>query len=104
MTPRMGALGRVLMGLLAALVCHAAVAASAQAVGGVAWVSPAPNSTVTGLLREALDSCWLTASGDVQTIDIYVDDGFIQQQQIFPWGCDWNTRAYSDGTHTLRAV
>ncbi|HEX8433612.1 Ig-like domain-containing protein [Archangium sp.] len=64
----------------------------------VVITSPASGSTVTGvvpLLAEATDGA------GVAQVDFYVDGRLLVSDTTAPFGTDWDTRFFSNGTHTV---
>jgi hypothetical protein len=72
----------------------------------VAWVSPASGPTVSGLLSASASSCLVSATDNVAVskVSFTVDSSPLGTDLASPFGCDWDTRTASDGTHTLSAT
>ena len=68
---------------------------------GVRWVSPREGQTVSGFLHEGRSTCWAESDGPVVRTENWVDGRLHDRQNVYPWGCEWDTRQYSNGFHTL---
>jgi hypothetical protein len=71
----------------------------------VAWVTPASGSTVFGLLSASASTCLVSATDNlaVAGVAFTVDGSPLGTDLGSPFGCDWDTRTASEGTHTLAA-
>ena len=65
----------------------------------IRWVSPRQGDTVGGVLNEG--PCLAQSEGPVVRTENFVDGQSIGQQVNYPWGCEWDTRRFPDGPHTL---
>ncbi len=94
---------------MAAMVALLVPAATARAAGdstppSVAFVSPKPNATVSGVRQGR--GC-LVSAGDrsgISRVVFSVDGRRLNVERQRPWNCFWNTRPLRDGRHSLRAT
>ena len=64
----------------------------------VVITSPASGSTVTGVVPLLADA---TDGAGVTQVDFYVDGRLLVSDTTAPFGVDWDTRFFSNGTHTV---
>jgi hypothetical protein len=65
----------------------------------VVITSPASGATVTGVVPLLADA---TDGAGVTQVDFYVDGRLLMSDTTAPFGTDWDTRFFTNGTHTLR--
>jgi len=68
----------------------------------VSWRSPSEGATLSGTV-ESGSACEVAGSG-ISRVQFYLDGTALNSEGGAPWNCNFDTRRFSDGTHTLKAV
>jgi hypothetical protein len=87
--------------------CSLAVSAAfgatvAQAAPSVYFATPANGATISGNLYQS-SACEVRGS-NIRQVRFFLDGTALNTESGSPWNCNLDTRRFSDGTHTLRAV
>lgn len=82
------------------------VPASDATPPSVAWITPGSGALVSGVLSASTSSCSTSASDNVGVAKVAfsVDGSAVNTDTTAPFGCEWDSRGASDGTHTLKAT
>jgi hypothetical protein len=87
---------------LAVSVAFAAIPLTASAAPSVAFKRPTSGGTLTGSFTNS-SVCEVTGS-NIRQVRFYLDSTALNTESSSPWNCSFDTRKFSDGAHTLRAV
>jgi hypothetical protein len=85
-----------------ALAVCVALPAAAQAAPSVSFVSPTSGATISGNLYQS-SACEVRGSS-ISRVVFFLDGTQLNTEGSSPWNCNLDTRKFSDGAHTLRAV
>ena len=69
---------------------------------GVTFSAPAAGATISGSFSGS-SGCQVSGTGIVQVV-FFMDNTQLNTDTLAPWQCMLDTRAFANGTHTLRAV
>ncbi|HWM41957.1 MAG TPA: Ig-like domain-containing protein, partial [Burkholderiales bacterium] len=68
---------------------------------GVTFTAPGAGATISGSISGT--SCAVTGTG-ISRVEFFMDSTLLNTDTSSPWQCTADTRNFSNGTHTLRAV
>jgi hypothetical protein len=83
-------------------VAFAAIPLAASAAPSVAFKRPTSGGTLSGSFTNS-SACEVTGS-NIRQVRFYLDSTALNTESSSPWNCSFDTRKFSDGAHTLRAV
>jgi hypothetical protein len=75
---------------------------SAQAAPTVSFKAPTSGRTLSGSIVQS-SACEVTGS-NIKQVRFYLGSTALNTENYSPWNCDIDTRKFTNGTHTLRAV
>jgi hypothetical protein len=75
---------------------------AASGPSGVAFRAPMANATLSGAFSNSA-VCELTGTG-ITRVTFFLDGTQLNTEAAAPWNCSIDTRRFSNGSHTLRAV
>ena len=68
----------------------------------VTFSAPAAGATISGSFTDS-SGCQVTGSG-ISRVVFFMDTTQLNTEYSAPWNCNFDTRRFANGTHTLRAV
>jgi hypothetical protein len=88
---------------LAVAVSLAVAPLAALAAPTISWVAPSSGANLYGAYSESRVGCEISGSG-ISRVKFYVDSREMNSDYGSPWRCVIDTRNFSLGTHTLKAL
>src|SRR5258706_7974162 len=88
---------------LAVAVSLAIAPLAALAAPTISWVAPSTGANLYGAYSESKVGCEVSGSG-FNRVKFYVDTREMNSDSSSPWRCVIDTRNFSLGTHTLKAL
>lgn len=91
------------LGLAAGVVVALGQSTQASSHPTVEFEAPADGDRISGVVEEG-PACEVSASSDTTAVVFYLDGRQVTHNKLAPWNCFFDSRTFSDGRHTLKAV